>query len=118
MNKDAFKFLREYYNLPAELSLSWCLIKETNQNNEVKIRVGAKLGDSKTAVDVLARKFVSEINFAECKREFIPTRRHIKDTEVEFWVDGGRVLSLPRNFMDDVYTSSWYDEKTLKKVWL
>ncbi len=118
MDKDTFKFLRKYYNLPAELSLSWCIIKETNQNNEVEIRIGAKIGNSKTAIDVFTRKFVSEIDLAECKREFIPVRRHLKDNEVEFWVDGGCSLALPRNFMSDVYTSSWYDEETLKRVWL
>lgn len=106
---NSYLFLRRYFNIPKCRSLRWCIIQETTQNGVV-YKLGAKIGRSDKYIDVAERRIFSELSAGIVKRETMEASRLSEGKNFIFVAENGRRLVKPKNYLTDIYFTSWWSE--------
>ena len=114
---NTFKFFRQYFNLPRSIALQWCIVKESTPKG-TEFRLGVALKGTELYIDVAMRRFFSRIDCPAIQRACFPAERIDKKDRYEYRSSDGWVISKPKRYIWDIYTSSWYDVDTLVRTCL
>lgn len=109
---NTFKFFRQYFNLPRNMVLEWCIIKESTPK-QTELRLGIALKGTDLYIDVAMRRFFSLIDCPAIQRCYFPARRICQKDEYQYQNPGGWVISKPKNYIRSIYSSSWYNKDLL-----
>lgn len=114
---NTFKFFRQYFNLPRSIALQWCVVEEASPR-ETEFRLGIALKGTDLYIDVAMRRFFSRIDCPAIRRSYCLAKRVSKKDCYEYRPSNGQILSKPKHYIRDIYSSSWYDKEFLNQSFL
>ncbi len=113
-----FDMLKQSFNIEKK-SLKWAVIEET-VNGVTAYKAGIMLSKSKLFIDICQRRFYTEVHLPELSRRVFPAKRILKSEKIVFQAleDSSKSVSMPKNFIQDIYSVCWYDKQLEKQILL
>ena len=104
---NTFHFIRSYFNLPSTMKLCWAIIEETTSCG-TEYRLGVRINE-RQYIDVAMRRMFSVIQSPLITRLCHKATRCSEGANFRYETKQGWAKVLPKNYIYDIYHSSWYD---------
>ena len=111
--KSTLKFFRKQFKIPKRQKLCWSVIV-CKDGDKRYLRLGVRLVDTNKAIDVAARRFVDIEKPAPNQHFAFYATRKAKGNNYVYYGEEGSVLTLPKNFVDDIYFRCIYSKKLMQ----
>ena len=113
--KTTLKFFRNYFWIPENIPLRWCVIREIDHEVLLK-RVGVELVGTNKAVDIFCRTFIEKDD--QSLYQFIPAKRISKGGNYVFVCEDGFEVEVSKTLVRDIYFRCIYSDEMIKQVLL
>ena len=114
---NSFTFLRRCFNLPRNKKLRWGIVKEVSTSKGEDLRLCVLIENTDKYIDIAQRRIFSKVDSGLVKRIALPANRYCGKTEYVYFTNNGWYIHLPKTFIMDIYSKSWWqDGKTEKEL--
>lgn len=112
-----FYFLRQYYNIPKNRKLKWCVVMEERKTG-TEFRLGVSISGTDKYIDIAQRRIFSEVSCGTVSRSTSPARRTCQGKKFVYTAQNGWKIIRPKNYIADIYRSSWWRKEIVDETLL